>query len=133
MIALVQPEAKLGPAVREFWNTSREQGSQFYVSTGVIASVVRLTSDKRIWNAGPSSSESGVVVQILLQNSFFHVKHETSRTMSIFLNLVGKYSPHSRDVPDFLIAANALDLGSKLVTADKGFNRYPEVDVHILS
>ncbi len=101
MIALVQPEAKLGPAVREFWNTSREQGSEFYVSTGVIASVVRLTSDKRIWNAGPSSSESGAVVQILLQNSFFHVKHETSRTMSIFLNLVDKYSPHSQDVPVF--------------------------------
>lgn len=111
----------------------RAQSLQFYVSTGAIASTVRRTSDKRLWaQGGLSTSESGKIIQSLLHNSFFHVKHETTRTMSIFLNLLDKYSPHSRDVADFLIAANALDLGAKLATADQGFNRYPEVDVHAL-
>jgi predicted nucleic acid-binding protein len=132
MIALVQPEAKLGPAVRDLWTTGQAQGSQFYVTPGVIASSIRLTSDARLWEKEPSTRECGDVIQNLLENSFFRIKQETARTTSIFLNLFIKYSPHSRDVNDFLIAANAMDLGAKLVTADQGFLRYPEVDVHAL-
>lgn len=132
MIALVQPEAKLGPAVRDLWTTGQVQGSQFYVTPGVIASSIRLTSDARLWAKDPSTRECVDVIHYLLNNYFFRIKQETARTTSILLDLLDKYSPHSRDVKDFLIAANAMDLGAKLVTADQGFLRYPEVNIHPL-
>jgi len=80
----------------------------------------------------PSTGECGDVIQNLLENSFFRMKQETARTTSIFLGLLDKHSPHSRDMKDSLIAANAIDLGAKLVTAEQGFLRYLDVNIHPL-
>ena len=80
----------------------------------------------------PSTGECGDVIQNLLENSFFRMKQETARTTSIFLGLLDKHSPHSRDMKDSLIAANAIDLGAKLVTAEQCFLRYLDVDIHPL-
>lgn len=81
---------------------------------------------------GAKYPRSGDIIHYLVNNSFFRIKQETARTSSIFLDLLDKYSPHSRDVNDFLIVGNAMDLGAKLLTADQGFLRYPEVDIHPL-
>ncbi|MCH9676359.1 MAG: PIN domain-containing protein [Actinomycetia bacterium] len=133
MIALIKPEAKFGVQAGRLWLQGQANGSQFYVTPGVIASTIRIASDSRLWAEKSNVGEVSEVVGKLLKNSFFQVKRETDRTVTIFLSLVEKYSPHSQDVNDLLIAANALELGAKLVTADQGFHRYSEVEVQLFS
>jgi predicted nucleic acid-binding protein len=53
----------------------------------------------------------------------------SKRTWPIFVDLVRRTEARGNGIPDSWLAAQALELGATMVTADRGFARFPGLRV----
>lgn len=91
----------------------------------VLTAVVRISTHTGIWRS-PASIEHAVrfVGDLRAAPSTFDVE-TTAATWSTFERLCLEGQATGNLVPDAWIAANAITCGATLMTADRGFARYP--------
>jgi toxin-antitoxin system PIN domain toxin len=99
----------------------------FAISDEVLASVVRITTDRRI-NADPDPLEDALdYVESLRGQPRAVTVRPGARHWTIFNDICRASGAVGGAVSDAWLAALALEHGCELATADQGFARYPYV------
>jgi uncharacterized protein len=90
----------------------------------VLASVVRVATHPRVF-ATPSTPADAVAFTESLADAPATVRVRAgAEHWELFTGLVREHRLRGNDVPDALLAAQALELGATLVTCDRGFARF---------
>jgi toxin-antitoxin system PIN domain toxin len=97
----------------------------FAVSELVLSGVVRILTHPRIYASPESTKEAVDWVSRLRSQPNCVVVVPGARHWGIFADLCERVEAKGNLVPDAYLAALAIESGSELVTADRGFSRFP--------
>jgi hypothetical protein len=90
-----------------------------------MAGFLRVVTNPRVF-AQPTSIEDALVfVEAVLDAPASVVPSPSARQSGIFFEVCRKVGAKGNVVPDAWLAATAIDLDATLVTADRGFARFP--------
>lgn len=95
----------------------------------VITGFIRVTTDRRIFPIPAQPLAATAFIDSLVAHPRVLIpanamqRYSSTRRLILDLGLAGQ------DVPDSALAALALDLGSAMVTSDRGFRRFPGLSV----
>ncbi len=108
------------------WLRARQDGREpFAVPDLVLSGFLRLVTFARIY-ARPSTVDEAVGFAEAIRESPSHVRVEPGpRHWGIFTDLCRTTNATGNRVPDAYLAALAIESGSRWVTFDRGFGRYP--------
>jgi toxin-antitoxin system PIN domain toxin len=101
----------------------RELGILPIVATGFL----RLTTDDRVLPEPSPIDEAAAFLDALLLAKSVRIVEPGPQYWSIFRRLVAEHGPVGPDVTDVHIAAAALSLGAELISFDRGFARFHEL------
>jgi len=91
----------------------------------VVAGFLRIVTNPRIY-AFPTDAEQALeFIEAVLEAPAAVVPPPSKRHMAAFLNLCRRAGVKGDLVPDAWLAATAIDLDATLVTAERGFARFP--------
>lgn len=108
------------------WLTHLVNGvSDFAVADTVLASFVRLVTNPRIFRTPTPVDQAADFVDQIVGAPGCRVVRPGPRHLTIFLDLCRSLRLRGDDVPDGYLAALAIESGAELVTADRGFARFP--------
>ena len=113
-------------AVANEWLTAQLAGPEgVVVPDGVLASAVRLLTHHRVLSAplGPPAALAAVEA-IRIAPAVVHPPRSAARWHH-FRQFVDDLGLRANDIPDAMLAATAVSLGSPLATFDRGFRRFP--------
>ena len=91
----------------------------------VVVGLLRVVTNPRIFVSPSLSAQTLEFVEALLEAPACLVPHPSNRSMTTFLDLCRRTGAKGDLVPDAWLAATAIDLDATLVTADRGFARFP--------
>lgn len=112
------------------WLTAHLAGPEgIVVPDGVLASAVRLLTHHRVLVAPLVPSEALAAIEVIrTAPAIVHPPRSDARWQH-FRSLVDDLGLRANDIPDALLAATAMSLGARLATFDRGFRRFPRLDV----
>ncbi|HET7588999.1 MAG TPA: type II toxin-antitoxin system VapC family toxin [Solirubrobacterales bacterium] len=104
-----------------------ESGNSFGLCDASLAGFLRIVTNGRIF-ADPTPLGEAVrsLEELREQPGAVHVG-PGARHWGIFTDLCSAVGARGNDVPDAYLAALAIESGSELVTADRGFGRFPRL------
>lgn len=102
----------------------RELGILPIVATGFL----RLATDHRVLPEPSPIDEAAEFLDALLLAKSVRIVEPGPQYWSIFRRLVAEHGPVGPDVTDVHIAAAAISLGAELISFDRGFARFRELD-----
>lgn len=102
-----------------------EGTAPFGMSTLTMASFVRIVTNSRIFPDATPVSSALAVVDRLRASPMSRWVEPGPRWWSIFSRLCRDGNAKGNLVPDAALAALAIENGCELLTADRGFGRYP--------
>jgi toxin-antitoxin system PIN domain toxin len=114
---------------RAWLDTARNGPEPLALSDQVLASFVRIVTHPRIY---ASPTDPVVALEFVEAVQFGPVARRvapTKRTWPIFADLVRRTEARGNAIPDSWLAAQAIELGAIMVTADRGFARFPGLRV----
>lgn len=114
-------------AARE-WLASSESSPRIVIPE-TLAATVRILTNNRIWLNVPSTEEAAEAVDQLVQRGFIEVIGSSMTAWRTLVDWTAALPISHREVPDAMLAAQAQSLSASLVTFDRGFNKYPELQV----
>ena len=93
----------------------------------VGAAFLRLCTNPRVFPESTSTADALAFLQRVTSSAY--VVSSSPSAWQRFLDLVAEFELVGNDVPDALIAAEAIDYQAALVTFDQGFTRFPDLQV----
>lgn len=93
------------------------------VATGFL----RLTTDHRVLPEPSPIDEAVGFLDALLLSRFVRIVEPGPQYWSVFRTLVDEHGPIGPDMTDIHIAASAISLGAELISFDRGFARFHEL------
>ncbi|UCG40752.1 MAG: type II toxin-antitoxin system VapC family toxin [Acidimicrobiia bacterium] len=122
-----RPEAPRHDEWLEWLEAARVDDEPLAVTDYVLAGFVRISTHPRIFkDPTPPAVALDFVAAVRSAPSVVPVS-PGERTWPIFEELIRSVDARGNLVPDALIAAMAIEQGATLVTADRGFARYPRL------
>lgn len=118
-------------SVRSWLATTLDGDRPVIVPVDVGAAFLRLSTNARLFPDATSVDDALDFIQVVESAARF--VSASPWAWSRFQELVSDLSLIGNDVPDALIAAQALDHGATLATFDRGFSRFPQLQVLDLS
>ncbi len=113
---------------REFSRWLEEEvasGRGYGLCDTTLAGFLRVVTNGRIFeNPTPLDVALQVVAELRGQPGAIHLD-SGPRHWALFTGLCSAVGARGNDVPDAYLAALAIESGSELVTADRGFGRFP--------
>jgi uncharacterized protein len=91
----------------------------------VIAGTVRVVTNPRIFAEPTAPRDAVTFVRAVLESPNSVAPPPSGRLIVKFLELCERVEAKGNIVPDAWLAATAIDLDATLVTADRGFARFP--------
>ena len=102
-----------------------ESGRSFALSDASLTGFLRIVTDGRIFmDPTPLDVALRSIEELRELPGAIHVG-PGARHWGIFTELCSAVGARGNDVPDAYLAALAIESGSELVTADRGFGRFP--------
>lgn len=99
----------------------------FGLSEAVLSSFLRIVTHPKIF-ATPAPLEAALrFANDLREQPNCSLLSPGSRHWGIFSRLCRHINAKGNDIPDTYLAALAIETGSELITADRGFARFPEL------
>lgn len=98
----------------------------------ILASTVRLITNHRIFTTPATTAQAFEFCEAVRAAPSAVTPSLSPRRWSAFAHLCTHLDLRANDVPDALIAADAIALDATLVTFDKGFRRFPGLRLSIL-
>ena len=112
-------------AHRQWLADALDGGEPFGVSEAVLASLVRLVTNHRVYkDPTPPTEALGFCEDVLASPVAVRVR-PGARHWDLFTDLCRTVSARGNLVPDAYLAALAIEHGGTLVTYDRGFARFP--------
>lgn len=110
------------------WLTDRLEGDEPVGLSGLVNSAfLRIVTNPRIFERPSSLDRALAFVDDLRQSPVTVPISEGPRHWAIFERLCRKIGATGNRIPDAYLAALAVESGCELVTADRGFGRFPEL------
>lgn len=97
-----------------------------------LAAAVRVLTNDRIWAQVPTVGEATAAVNDLVAGAQISIAGSSPGAWSTFTEFVSSRKVSHRDVPDALLAAQAVAVGAELITFDRGFRDYPGLKAQVL-
>lgn len=132
LVLLHREEMRGHQSARLWFDNCFERAEIIVLTEFVCTSFVRLVTNKRIFNESTSSSDALKFVSDIQKltgesTSLFVASHwQTFELLCQQVGLTGN------DIPDTYLAAVAIDLEATLVIFDKGFQRFPGLNLQLL-
>jgi uncharacterized protein len=102
-----------------------ESGRSFALCDASLTGFLRIVTNGRIFtNPTPLAVALRSIEELREQPGAVHVS-PGARHWEIFTKLCSAVGARANDIPDAYLAALAIESGSELVTADRGFGRFP--------
>ncbi len=102
-----------------------EGHESFGITSHVFASFIRIVMDERLFTHPSRFYGAYEFIEILKSDDKFVLVQEGSRHWNVFTSLCRILRIKSQQIPDTYLAAIAIEQGHELITADKGFKKYP--------
>ena len=126
LVYAYRPEqSPMALAARTWLDRSMAAKASLAVTNEILASVIRIVTDRRIFVHPSPAGQAVEFAQALLDAPTTRVVVPSSRHWPTFIDLVNDLRLKGNDVPDAYLAALAIDHGAQLVTTDRGFRRFP--------
>lgn len=90
-----------------------------------LLAFLRITTNPRLFEHADTPQEAWHVIQLWLARDGVWIPAPTDRHQEIFTGLVEAVQPRGNDVTDTHVAALAIEHDLTLMTADRGFDRFP--------
>lgn len=117
-------------AVANEWLTTHLSGPEgIVVPHSVLASAVRLLTHHRVLSTPLDPGEALAAAEVIRTAPAVVNPPRSAARWQQFSSLVDHLGLRANDVPDALLAATALSLGARLATFDRGFRRFPGLEV----
>jgi uncharacterized protein len=120
------------PATR-FWRDEIHAGDRVAVTPEICASVVRICSNPKIWKSDSDVTAAAQAVEDFISHPSVVLVTQPQESISVVLHYIKLMTLTSADIPDALIAATSWVLKYPLVSADRGFTRYPGISLTLLA
>lgn len=118
-------------SVRTWLGTTLDSDRPVIVPVDVGAAFLRMSTNARLF---PDASTAEDALHFLKEvESAARVVSASAMAWRRFHELVSELALSGNDIPDALIAAQAIDHGATLATFDRGFTRFPALQVLLLS
>ena len=116
--------------VANAWLTTHLSGPEgIVVPDGVLASAVRLLTHHRVLSTPLGPGEALAAAEaIRAAPAVVHPSRPETRWLH-FSSLVDDFGLRANDLPDALLAATARSLAAPMATFDRGFRRFPGLEV----
>ena len=102
-----------------------ESGRGYALCDASLTGFLRVVTNGRIFeNPTPLDVALQVVEELRGQPGAIHL-NPGSRHWPLFTDLCSAVGARGNDIPDAYLAALAIESGSELITADRGFGRFP--------
>lgn len=132
IVGVLRADSDLHEVARTWFMSTAGSTAPILVLPETLAAAVRILTNDRIWTQTSTTREATLAVDDLIEGARLQVVGSSPSAWSQFQALVTSLSLRHRDVPDALLAAQARALGAQLVTFDRGFQAYPDLDVQVL-
>ena len=117
---------------REWLINSSQSAEILLTTTETLVAVVRILTNNRIWNLTLSIHDTTVVLDEFVNTAGIEVIGANRDAWISFVTLSQTLSLTHKDVPDALLASQAIMLEATLVTFDRGLMKYPGLSVVLL-
>jgi uncharacterized protein len=129
LVDLANRDAPRHAAVRTWWSSTVMSTEPVIVPDFVAASFIRVVTDRRILPRPVRSDEAFAFLDRLLESPRVALATGSSGSWTRFVDLTVGLGLTGNDVPDAHLAALALHMDAAVVTADRGFRRFPGLRV----
>lgn len=102
-----------------------ESGRSFALCDASLTGFLRIVTNGRIFDKPTPLEEALLSLEELREQPGAVHLSPGARHWSIFTELCSAVGARANDIPDAYLAALAIESGSELVTADRGFGRFP--------
>jgi uncharacterized protein len=125
LVAAHRPDASEHVGARRWLEAALEAVEPFGVVEQVLASFVRLVTNRRIFTSPTSPAGALVFCEQLRDAPSAMIVASGQRHWQVFAGLCREGNVKGNLVPDAYLAALAIEHGGTLVTYDRGFARFP--------
>lgn len=129
LVDLVNRSASRHGRVREWWNAVLESPETVLVPDFVAASFVRVVTDRRILPRPLTADHAFEFLDRVTEAPRVVLVPGSNAAWVRFRSLSSDLGLTGNDVPDARLAAVALHLNATVVSADRGFRRFPGIRV----
>lgn len=127
LVAVLRADSPHHAPAQAWLYEARRSASAVVALTETLVATVRILTNSRIWHQPSSIEEATNAVDQLVSLNAVSVVSTSPRTWQAFTEFVDRVSLTHRDVPDCLLAAQAVALPATLITFDRGFKRFPHL------
>ena len=131
LVYAYRPELPLHQHATEALQRSRVEGSLLVLSE-VAVGFLRVTTNRKFFAETGSVSRALSFVDAMAEGTR-GVREASKGRWSSFQRITAEIGSAANNVHDALLAAACLDLDASILTADKGFLKYPGLRVHLLT
>jgi toxin-antitoxin system PIN domain toxin len=126
LVYAYRPEqSAIARSARGWLDNTMAAGESLAVTSEILAAVVRIVTDQRIFDRPAPPREAIGFAEALINAPMTRLVVPSSRHWPTFTTLVNDLRLKGNDVPDAFLAALAIDHNARLVTTDRGFRRFP--------
>lgn len=115
------------PRYKEWLETVVNGPSAYGISPQVLASVVRITTHRRIYARPSSATDAFDFCRALLEQSNATVIQPTERHWSLFQDQCAKAAATGNLAQDAWFAALAIESACEWITTDRDYARFPDL------
>ena len=125
MVYAHRPESPRHLEFRRWYERQVESDERFGISDLVMSGFIRIVTHPRIFSVPTSTEEAlQVVAKLQAQHNCVWVRPGASH-WEIFIHLCRAAGVKGNLVPNAFLAALAIESGCELITADRGYARFP--------
>lgn len=129
IVSVINTDSPHHDTVRGWLDSTLMSTEPLLVPDFVATSFIRIVTDRRILPRPATVDQAFAVLDALLSSPHVLLVHPSATTWTRFREITVLLGLTANDVPDALLAAMASDLDATLVTADRGFRRFPGLKV----
>jgi predicted nucleic acid-binding protein len=133
VVGLLRQDSHWHAPATQFWRDEINAGDRVALTPEICASVVRICSNPKIWKSDFDVTVAAQAVEDFISHPSVVLATHPQESISVVLHYIKLMSLTSADIPDALIAATSWVLKYPLVSADRGFTRYPDIALTLLA
>ncbi len=127
LLYALEESSRQHPTAKEWLESLLRSGQPFAVSEIVLAGVVRIATNRRLYESPYSLDSAFGFVEVVRAARGARTVAPGSRHWSLFSDLCREHDIAGPDMTDAYIAAIAIEHDCEFVTFDKGFGRFREL------
>lgn len=132
LVNAFRPDAPQHDASFDFLSSGRDGLEPIVVLPEVAVGFVRVVTHPRIFAKPDDAATAMAALDAWCTSPVMRIQEAGAGRWLAFASIMAAHSLTGNDVHDGLLAAAAIDLKATLVTADRGFTRFPELSTQLL-